>query len=616
VRQDFQAGLAVLETYDFPNKPTLMRDLKTALDAANLARTQADKDLKVARDQRDENLRKTFVPIITASVNASLKVWFAALHHAASGDPALARLATIKEIGWRMRDIAGFERSNVSSAIAAGTPIAADKLAANAEIRSRVDLLWQQLDNLIADETTHPAITKAVAGAKDGYFHGFRKFADEMNKAGDEGKYPVSTAQFVETTTPQLGTLLEVMYAGGQASEARTADIRQGAFRHFLIAVGMLALSLMAIAVSALVVLRRVTAPLVNMTAVVQRLAGGDLEVVIPASGRADEIGQMASAVAVFRDNAVERKRLEGEAAQARETELLRHHQLEGMIHQFRATVSQVLHALGQSTSAMQGTAQNLSQVVSGATTRATSALQASSGASSNVQTVAAAAEELGSSIREIASQTQRTSSLVQAATELTETTDADVASLAAAAERVGQVVDLIRSIAGQTNLLALNATIEAARAGEAGRGFAVVASEVKALATQTAKATEEIAQQIGGIQDSTGKTVEAIRTIRDRVDEINGLSTAVAAALEEQQAVTQEISRSIALAAQGSSDVTRNVDGVSAAINETSIEAKRATSVSGDLAQAAQALSDAVDHFLNGVGTKVEERVPILVSR
>lgn len=274
-------------------------------------------------------------------------------------------------------------------------------------------------------------------------------------------------------------------------------------------------------------------------------------------------------------------------------------YQRERSLQRFRSTIGEVLSVVGSGTASMRATADALTQVAGGAAVRASSARAASSDASANVQTVAAAAEELGSSIREISAQTLRASTIVADATEIAAATDADVASLAEAAQRVGDVVGLIRSIADQTNLLALNATIEAARAGEAGRGFAVVASEVKALATQTAKATEEIAAQIGGIQGSTGKAVEAIRTIAARVGEINGLTAAIAAAVEEQEAVTQEISKSIALAAQGSSAVAQDVDSVSVAIAETSEEANRAKSASKDLSDAASALSKAVDTFL-----------------
>jgi hypothetical protein len=203
VKSDFDPGVAVLAQRDFPGKSVLMQELQAALDKANDFRKRADAALKQGRDQRDETLRKTFIPVMTDSVNAALKVWFSALYTTAKSDPQLAVLASIKEVGWQMRDWAGKERSNVASSIAAGAALTPDMMAANAQFRSRVDMLWEQLQHLAYDPDTHPAIKAAMRVAQDQYFKGFRARADEMRKVGADGaKYPLTAVQYVDESTP------------------------------------------------------------------------------------------------------------------------------------------------------------------------------------------------------------------------------------------------------------------------------------------------------------------------------------------------------------------------------------------------------------------------------
>ena len=199
VKANFDAGLAALSQRDFPNKTALMQELQVALDKANDLRKRADAALKQGRDQRDETLRKTFIPVVTDSVNAALKVWFSALYTTAKSDPQLAMLASIKEIGWQMRDWAGKERSHIASSIAAGAALTPEMIAANATYRARVDMLWEQLQHLTNDPATHPAIKNAMRAAEDQYFKGFRDRADELRKIGASGaKYPMTAPQYVD----------------------------------------------------------------------------------------------------------------------------------------------------------------------------------------------------------------------------------------------------------------------------------------------------------------------------------------------------------------------------------------------------------------------------------
>ena len=303
---------------------------------------------------------------------------------------------------------------------------------------------------------------------------------------------------------------------------------------------------------------RGLSRPLTAITAVMNRLSGGDTEVTIPGGERKDELGTMAVAVDVFRRSMLEagtmRAAQEAAKQQAEEEKKALQRQ---MADRFEADVKSVVSAVARATKDMQRVAGEITASVNGTSERATAAAAASEEASASVNTVAAATEELASSVAEIGRQVTHSSSVADDAVVKAGQTTEMVGSLTAAGEKIGDVLRLIGAIASQTNLLALNATIEAARAGDAGRGFAVVASEVKELASQTAKATEEIAGQVTAIQSATGNCVTAIGGISDTIREISGIATTIAAAVEEQDSATREIARSVQQAAAGTSEVS-----------------------------------------------------------
>jgi len=352
-----------------------------------------------------------------------------------------------------------------------------------------------------------------------------------------------------------------------------------------------------------------VTRPLMKVVDVMRELAAGNAHVTLPDTVRRDEIGDMARAVAVFRDNASERRRLEDHARSERGRELHRQQRIEAMIQTFRGSISGIRRSLEAELVSMQQGSANLNEIAVHATAGANAARDATQESSSNVSVVAAAAGELTSASREISTQVHKASSCVNQAMEMARNTDRDVSGLADLANRIGDIVGIISNIAEQTNLLALNATIEAARAGEAGKGFAVVASEVKTLAGQTAKATEEISAQISAIQGATQKAVLAIQAITGTVTEIEGRTMAIAAAVEEQEASTLEISKSIAAASQGSEDVVVNVTNVTGAVERTSSEAQRLREASNELSQVTGNLTRTVEEFLTSVTEDVAER-------
>jgi methyl-accepting chemotaxis protein len=467
----------------------------------------------------------------------------------------------------------GKERAGQERATGAGG-IAAGKLDSAAYVRL--------LGLIAAQEAYFGSFENAATPAQRNFFRQamtgeaqqtVAKMRDILVKGGLTGDMQgLDGKAWFDATTARIDILKKIEDRLGSDLVALTTSVQEEATQSFLeLGAGVLIAFLGCFAV-VFVLARGITRPLSRLTAAMQRLAGGDLSFEVPGCDRRDEIGEISRAVERFKVKAVEKAQQEadGRQAQAQAAAAARRADMQKLADAFETAVGVIVDSVSGSAGELERAANRLSKTANTTQQLATMVASASEECSANVSSVASATNEMTSSVNEIARQVQESSKIAGQAVKQAEQTDARIAELSQAAGRIGDVVKLITSVAEQTNLLALNATIEAARAGEAGKGFAVVAQEVKALAAQTAKATDEIGTQIAGMQAATTDSVAAIKEIGGTIDRVSEIASAIAAAVEEQGAATQEIARNVQEAAQGTAQVAMNIMDVNKGASET----------------------------------------------
>ncbi len=433
-------------------------------------------------------------------------------------------------------------------------------------------------------EQTEPFMAKVAANDNDG---AARMYMTQMKPLADAMRAAIRADRDFQVS---------------EGEQAAKAGIKNGKSAESLILWALLATALAGLGIG-FAMIRGICGPINRMSDVMRKLAAGQLQAEVPNRGEKTEIGDMAGAVQVFKDNLIRTRALEEEAAAARAgAEAQRKQIMAELADRFEDAVGSIVETVSSAAVEMQATASQLTANASEASMQATTVSAAAEEAGTNVTSVASSAEELGASVGEIGRQVGHSHEKAQEAVVRADQTASIVYELSEAAGRINGIVKLISDIASQTNLLALNATIESARAGEAGRGFAVVAAEVKTLANQTSKATADINEQINGIQETTQRAVEAIETITGTIRDISVSSSTIAAAVEQQGAATHEIVQAVTQASAGTTEVSHNISGVARMAEETGVGASQVLSASSELARQAEHLRHQMHLFLDQV--------------
>ncbi|RXH21452.1 chemotaxis protein [Bradyrhizobium nanningense] len=584
-------GAAMIETLD--RAARRLKDITTG----------ADRAMSVPLAARDSAVVKGFLPAVAEIISNIEPIMNRLEGQVVNADSSLAALLSLARTAQDLRVSAGSRAATLSPALSARRPLVAAEFSLMDRMQGRVEADRERIEAGMQQLGNPPRIAAALKAATESYFGKAAPVVDkEMPAARSDGKYGVNAEELANVIVPAIQMFYGVRDAAlGEASERATAA-RNGALAMLALA-GVAVLALLGTLGAVTTMLRsRVVTPLGRIADVIGKLAAGQHEVEIPATGRTDEIGQVAASLQHFKDSLLAKKAADEAAAVEAEAKLRRSQRMDQIAREFEAMIGDVINTVSSASSQLEVSAGTLTSTADQSEKVTATVAAASEQASTNVQTVAAAAEEMASSVDEISRQVQDSARIAGEAVQQAGRTNDHVGELARAAGRIGDVVELISQIAGQTNLLALNATIEAARAGEAGRGFAVVASEVKALAEQTAKATGEISQQISGIQTATEESVGAIKAIGDTITRMSEIASAIASAVEEQGAATREISRNVQQAARGTQQVSASIVDVQRGASQTGSASANVLTSARSLSGESTRLKTEVGKFLDAI--------------
>ncbi|WP_029005916.1 methyl-accepting chemotaxis protein [Azorhizobium doebereinerae] len=600
-------ALAKLAIAADPALTPLATRLRAEFQTVKGLRTEMDTQLNRPMDQRDPNVARR----ITADGGQMLTT-LEALSNAVEAqiqahDPAMAQLILARSMAWATRALVGSASLQLNTVVGEKRPLTPEEDRSLTTLDSRAEFAWNAVRDIGLAANAPAALKAAVEAAQTANYGGtFKPLRDEVLRKVRAGQPSGLDLQQWRSAADPGQTAISAAVAAAVDSLLAAAAATEATARNKLIVYGViLAVAVILTVVGLLVVVRRVTGPISSLTRVMTEVADGDLQVEVPGAARHDEIGAMAKALLVFKDNLARTRQMEDDAARQRiEAEAERKEMMQGLASEFEREVGGIIGTVSTSSEELQKTASRMAKAAEKTSAQSTAVAAAAEEASTNVVMVASSAEELGSSVDEIARQVQQSAQMSATAVQEATKTGEVIRELAQAASRIGDVIGLISNIAEQTNLLALNATIEAARAGDAGKGFAVVASEVKALATQTAKATEDISIQITAIQTSTDQAVKVIEGVGQQIRQMSDVASGISAAVEEQGIATREIVRNVDQAATGTNSVNGHIAEVAKTADETGAAASMVLDASTALTSQAKRLEEQMERFLQTVRT------------
>jgi len=596
-------ALEILPTIEFEQKQTLLAEFDRLHKTLVAAQKEFWEEMSKPKASRRAALGQEYMDTETALLETLDRISGILAAEVNHQDAVIDQLLMVKQTAWLLRNTAGEASLIVSTGLAAGKVSPENRLA-YIRLAGGAETAWKALGLAMGGMKPLPSLVSAMDATKSAYFDPqYTALRDRLVEALATGAKPEMVAnEWSPLTVGRLAAAVAVADAALDEAKAYAGAQHEAALRALIVQLMLLVASIALTFGAMILVSRRVISPLHRMRDAMLQVAAGDLTVKTGYDHRRDEIGALAGALETFKRQAAEKLEIEAQEREHNAAAALRQRMIEGYVGEFEGQVAETLQQLGHASDQMRTTSSGLSDVSRQTNARVEVAERASGEASMSVESVASAAEELSASINDISQQAAHAAGIASRAVDKARQTDDTVQGLARSAGRIGEVVGLINQIAAQTNLLALNATIEAARAGEAGRGFAVVASEVKSLASQTAKATEEISEQIADIQKVAGDAVDAIQGIGSIIGEVNEVATAIAAAVQEQGAATQEITRSTQYAAQGTKNVTENISGVKSNADTAASASEDVKRASETLETQSQALGNQVTAFLGKI--------------